>query len=421
MKRLSGVADWRLVHGAAVLVVLALFLLELRPVLSPFILFAALVVLMIPYAGSEFHRLLILTGAVLVLLWMLKALGTLLAPFVLAFVLAYILDPVVDRLVRWRIPRGLAIVILALPVAGTFVALVLVGIPALAEQVETLIRRVPEAVEKLAAWIEGLQAGLLGIDLPLVDERELAERLRGLSPATVTDFLEEKRAAIGERSWQAVLGLGRGIGTVLTILGYIVLTPVLTFYLLRDWDRITARLSANIPRRRAASWSAFAREYDRLLSRYLRGQLLAAAIVGVLTWLGLWIVGFPNPGLVGAVAGVFNVVPYLGLPVSLVPAIIIALLSGSFLAAILKLAIVFGIVQVLDGNVIGPRIVGESVGLHPVWAILAITAAGVLYGFVGLLLAIPGAILVKLLVEAGLDRYRHSQAYLGAGADGPAG
>ena len=410
-----------MIHGAAVLVVLALLMLELRAVLSPLVLFAALVVLMIPYSGSQFHRLVVLTGAALVGLWMLKAMGSLLAPFVLAFILAYILDPLVDRMVLWRIPRSLAIAILALPVVGGVVALVVFGIPALAEQMEGLIRRVPEAVERVAEWVEGLQSGLLGLDIPFIDERELAERIRGISPATVTEYLEQQRSQIAARSWEAVLGLGRGIGTVFTILGYLILTPVLTFYLLRDWDRITARIAANIPRPRLASWLAFAREYNRLLSRYMRGQLLAAAVVGVLTWLGLWIAGFPSPGLVGAVAGIFNVVPYLGLPVSLIPAVIIALVSGSFVADMLKVAIVFGIVQVLDGNVIGPRIVGESTGLHPVWVILAIAMAGFFYGFVGFLLAIPAAILVKLLVEAGLDRYRRSSVYLGSGRAGETG
>ena len=421
MKPLSGIRDWRLVHGAAVLVVLALLLFELRPVLSPIVLFVALVVLMVPYAGSPFHRLLVMTAAVLVGLWLLKAMGSLLAPFVLAFGLAYILDPLVDRLERWRIPRSLAILLLSLPVIGGVVVLVLVGIPALAGQVEGLIRRVPEAVEAVAQWVEGLQAGLLGMDLPFVDEQALAERLRAVSPTAVTEFLEQKQAEIGARSWEAVLGLGRGLGTVLTILGYVVLTPVLTFYLLRDWDNIVARVGANVPRRRAAAWTTFAAEYDRLLSRYLRGQVVAAAIVGVLTWLGLLIAGFPYSGLVGAVAGVFNVVPYLGLPVSLIPALIIALVSGSFLASLAKIAIVFGIVQVLDGNVIGPRIVGESTGLHPVWVILAIAVAGSFFGFVGFLLAIPAAILVKLLVEAGLERYRRSEVFTGRGVDGGAG
>ena len=119
MKRMADVRDWRLIHGLAVLVVLALLMFELRAVLSPVVLYAALVVLMLPYAGSQFHRLVILTGAALVGLWLLKALGTLLAPFVLAFVLAYILDPVVDRLVTWRIPRTLAIVLLGKPIVAT--------------------------------------------------------------------------------------------------------------------------------------------------------------------------------------------------------------------------------------------------------------------------------------------------------------
>ncbi|MEJ2503045.1 MAG: AI-2E family transporter, partial [Gemmatimonadota bacterium] len=172
-------------------------------------------------------------------------------------------------------------------------------------------------------------------------------------------------------------------------------------------------IGSYIPRPSYGRWAAFMGEYDRLLSRYLRGQVMAAAVVGVLTWLGLWASGFPHAALVGAVAGVFNLVPYLGLIVSLIPAVIIALVSGAFLVNMAKVAVVFLIVQFLDGNVIGPRIVGESVGLHPVWVILAIAVSGFLFGFVGLLLALPGAILVKLLLEAALTRYRESSVYTG--------
>jgi predicted PurR-regulated permease PerM len=412
MKPLTAVREWGLVYGLIVLLVLGLFFWQLGPLLSPLVLFLALVVLTIPYSGTDFHRLLITTTGILAGLWMLAEVGTLLAPFVLAFVLAYILDPVVDRLER-RIPRSLAILVLALPVLVAVSLLIVLGIPALARQVQALIARAPELVDQLAGWLEGLEAGILGIDLPFLDERDLVARLRGLSPTAVTDFLEEKRVEIGQRSWQAVLGLGRGLGTVVTIIGYLVLTPVLTFYLLRDWDSIVARISSYIPRPRREGTGAFMAEYDRLLSRYLRGQILAATVVGVLTWLGLWAAGFPHSGLVGAVAGVFNLVPYLGLVVSLIPAVIIALVSGAFLSNMLKVAVVFLIVQFLDGNVVGPRIVGESVGLHPVWVILAIALAGFLFGFVGLLLAIPGAILTKLLVAAGLERYRQSAVYLG--------
>lgn len=405
--------DWRLVHGAAVLLVLGLFLWQLGEVLSPLVLFVVFLALMSPYSGSSFHRMLVITAAALVALWMLVDLGGLLAPFVLAFILAYILDPLVDRLEALKVPRALAILLLALPVAGAFAALLFIGVPALAEQVESLIEQTPELVDRVASWIEGLEAGILGVDLPLLDEEAIARRLRRISPAEVITFLQEQQANLASRAWEGVLGLGRGLGTVVVVLSYVVLTPVLTFYLLRDWDAIIERAAGYIPRPRYERWTWFVKEYDRLLSRYLRGQILAAAIVGVLTWVGLWIAGFPYSGLVGAVAGVFNVVPYLGLPVSLIPAIIIAIISGSFLTSILKVAIVFGIVQFLDGNIIAPRIVGESVGLHPVWVILAIAVAGFFFGFVGLLLAIPGAIAVKISLAQALERYKESAVYLG--------
>ena len=138
--------------------------------------------------------------------------------------------------------------------------------------------------------------------------------------------------------------------------------------------------------------------------------------MGVLTGLGFWILGFPYALLLGVVAGVFNIVPYLGLVVSLVPALIIALFSGSVLLSLGKIALVFGVVQLLDSSVIGPRILGESVGLHPVWVILALAVSGFFFGFVGLLLAIPLAVLVKLLLAYGLERYRGSALYRGADA-----
>lgn len=413
MKPITEGRDWRLVHGAAVLLVLALFLWEMGQVLSPLVLFAAFLALMTPYSGSAFHRLLVVTVGGLLAFWMLLDLGSLLAPFVLAFILAYILDPLVDQLERLKVPRSPAILVLSLPVVGGLVALLVFGVPALADQVESLIQRMPDLLQQLADWIEGLQAGLLRVDLPLLNEEALADRLRDISPATVVNFLEAQREAIASRVWDGILGLGRGLSTVFTIISYLVLTPVLTFYLLRDWDGIMERARSYIPRPRYDRWTTFASEYDHLLSRYLRGQILVAAIVGTLTWVGLWIAGFPYSGLVGATAGVFNVVPYLGLPVSLIPAVVIAMVSGSFWASILKVAIVFGVVQFLDGNVIGPRVVGESVGLHPVLVILSIVVAGFFFGFVGFLLAIPGAILIKLLAENGLERYRDSAVYLG--------
>jgi len=331
--------DWRHVHVGIALLVAALLLYTLLPVLSPLLLYLALMALLSPYAGTRTYAVVAATGGVLVGFWLLRTLGTLLAPFVLAFVLAFILDPLVDRIERWRLPRPLAVASLALPALALLAVIVFWGLPSLAEQAGVLVRQVPAAVSRAAGWLEKLRTGQ--VHVPFVPEQVLMEHLRSLSPERVVQFLQDQQAAIAQRVWSAVLGVGRGFATVLTVLGYVVLTPVLTFYLLRDYDLLIARMAGLVPPASRPAVGGFFTEYETLLSRYLRGQLMEAALVGVLTWLGLWVLGFPYAGLVGVVAGVFNMVPYLGLPVSLVPAFIIALLSGDILSSLLKVGIVF--------------------------------------------------------------------------------
>lgn len=415
MARARKASDWRLLHGAAVLLVLGAFLFSVRVVLTPFTLFLLLVLLLAPYAGSRRHTLVLAGASLLLLVWLLETTGFLLAPFLLALVIAYILDPLADAFERLRIPRALAVALLALPAFGLLAVALVFGIPALADQVETLIERAPDAIRRAERWAAGARGWILGVDIPFLREELLLEPLRNLDAEQVTAFLHERREEIARRSWEAVLGLGRGVGTLLTIFGYVVLTPVLSFYLLRDYDRLAGRLVELVPRGRRERWLAFAHEYNVLLSRYLRGQVAAAAAVGVLTGTGLWIAGFPYAGLVGAVAGVFNLVPYLGLVVSIIPAVLIAVLSGSILVSLLKVAVVFAAVQLVDSTLLGPRIVGGSVGLHPVWVMLALAVGGFFFGFVGLLLAVPGAVLLKLLVRDAVARYRASAAYLAGG------
>jgi len=406
-------AEWRPLYVVAFLLAFGLLLYAALPVLSPLVAFLVLLVLGAPYARERPVTLVLIAGLLVVTLWALEVTGSLLAPFVLALVLAYVLDPLVDRLVALRVPRGLAIVLLALPVFALLALAIVLGVPALAAQVAELIQEAPGALRRLQAWTEANRDNLFGVDLPFIDEQRLLEPLATLDADRIMAFVQQRQEQIAGNLWEAVVGVGRGIGFVLSLLGYIVLTPVLTFYLLRDWDGLVQRTSDLVPPEKRPRWGSFAREYDDLLSRYLRGQLLAAATVGVLTGVGLWILGFPYPAVVGVVAGVFNLVPYLGLIVSLIPAVIIALLSGSILASLGKVALVFVVVQALDGTVIGPRIVGGSVGLHPVVVILALALGSFFFGFVGLLIAVPLALLAKMLIVRGLGRYRASRLYNG--------
>jgi predicted PurR-regulated permease PerM len=215
--------------------------------------------------------------------------------------------------------------------------------------------------------------------------------------------------------WGGFLGIGRGLSTVLTIGSYVVLTPVLTFYLLRDWDVITEAMGDLLPKPGREGIVSFATDFDRLLSRYLRGQITVALAVGAITGLGLWIAQFPYAATLGLVVAVFSVVPYLGLLLSLAPALFIALVSGAVAVSLLKVLIVYGLAQALEGAVISPRIVGESVGLHPVWVVLALAMGGFFFGFVGLLIGVPAAVGVKLLIQRGLIRYRASDFFTGKG------
>jgi predicted PurR-regulated permease PerM len=406
---------WRAVEAAAVLLVLSFFLYATRAILNPLLLLILLWAVLLPFRGKEGHTALLVTAGVLTLIWLLSTTGSLLAPFVLAVILAYALDPVVDVLERRRVPRALSILLLTLPVVGAFAAVIFLAVPAALVQFGELAGQAPVFLARLADWLEALRESLLSVNLPLVDEGAVLSWLREIDSDAVVVFLQERQEAL--RAWitSGVLGLGRGIGSVLGLVSYVVLTPVLTFYLLRDWDGIVSRFGVLLPRANHAEITSFAEDYDFLLSRYLRGQIMVAAAVGIITGLGLWIANFPYAGMLGLMVGVLSVVPYLGLALSLVPSLFIALVSGSVVASLIKVVVVYMIAQLLEGTVISPRIVGESVGLHPVWVVLSLALGGFFFGFVGLLIGVPIAAGLKLLVVRGLLHYKASDFYLGEG------
>ena len=399
---------WRVLQAIVALFVFGLLVFGVQELLNPFVLFLILLIVLIPFRRAPGYVLLVSVAAILTMYWLLATTGFLLAPFVLGFGLAYVLDPLVDALVERRVARSLAIVLLALPVVGAGVAAVLFGIPALVGQLDELVQAAPELVALVGDWLSGIREFVVGI--PGVDE-DVVPDLANLDPEEIVAFLQERREQLASGTWRGVLGLGRGLGSAATVAGYVFLTPILTFYLLRDYDGILARLRGLLPRSREAGVVEFAREYDVLLSRYLRGQLTVALIIGVLTGTLLLVVQFPYAFLLGALAGVMGLIPFLGLVLSIIPAVIIALVSGSVLWSLAKVAFVYGLVQILDSGIISPRVVGDSVGLHPVWIVLALSVAGFFFGFVGLLISVPAAVGVKLVRVRGLERYRSSELY----------
>lgn len=388
---------------------LAFFVWSIRPVLSPIVLFLVLVYLLTPLFGTEAYRRLVITLGTLTLLWLVHVAGSFLAPFVLGLILAYVADPVVDRLERQGVSRTWgAVTVLGL--AGLLLVLSLfLVIPLVLEQGRQFLDDLPEMLAGLQRWYEAQVQALADSPLPLIREIQF-ERALEIDSRDVMAFISEQIRSL-QPSWGAAIGLGRGVQTAFTILGYIVLTPVLTFYLLRDFHNIERWVGRLVPRDHRKRTLSFLDTYDQLLGEYLRGQLLVALFVGLATGIGFWIVGFPNAVLLGVIAGAFNIVPYLGLVVSLIPALFIALVTVPIWVSLLKVAGVFLVVQAVDGYFLSPKIVGDRVGLHAVWVMLAIIGFGSFFGLTGLLLAIPLAVLIKLLIQNTFSAYQQSVYY----------
>ena len=351
----------------------------------------------------------IVTLGVLALLWLLDVAGSVLAPFALALVLAYVADPVVDRLERRGVSRTWgALFVLLLAALGIALGIVLL-VPIVAEQGAQFLEDLPRMLAEFQTWYRARVTRLAQSNLPVVGDI-MWERALEIDSEDVNAWIAQRAESL-RPSWGAAMGVGRGVQAALTILGFLILTPVLTFYILRDFPRLQAWGREALPHDRRESTLAFLHEYDVLLGEYLRGQLLVALFVGITTGIAFWAVGFPNSVLLGVVAGVFNIVPYLGMIVSLVPALVIAIVTPPLWLSLVKVGIIFFGVQSLDAYVLSPRIVGGRVGLHPVWVMLAIIGFGSFFGVVGLLFAIPLAVLIKLLVERGARAYRDSVYY----------
>jgi predicted PurR-regulated permease PerM len=332
-----------------------------------------------PAANRALLTLLVTAGG-LILLYLL---APILTPFLLAAALAYLCDPLVDRLAARKLNRSLGTSLVLLGLLLGFVLLALVLAPLVQAEAQLLMNQLPLALDwaqqTLLPWLEAT----FGIEL-MQDQAQLGDWLK---------------AQLGQGQFTAYLPrLGEGGLAVLGFLANLVLVPVVTFYLLRDWDRILAHLAGWLPRPVAGKTIEIAREVDAVLAEFVRGQIAVILVMAVFYSVGLWLAGLDYALAVGLVAGVLVFVPYLGVIVGVLLGSLAGLMQHGELTALIPVWAVFGLGQVLEGMVITPRLVGERVGLHPVAVIFALMAFGQLFGFFGVLLAIPAsaALLVGL-------------------------
>lgn len=350
--------------------------------------------------ATRAQRFGLLAGLLVVLAAALHLFASILLPFVVAAGIAYFLDPPTTRLTRAGMPRGLAalLMVVALVAAGLLFALLLY--PLLLSQVGILISRVPSYVYSVRLWAGEVISHLqerLGSEF--VDER-----LRDLVGGQAGAMLAFLAAALSR-----IVGGGFALFNVLSL---VVVTPVVAFYLLRDWRRAVARVDSWLPRRYAGVLQAQAREVDRILSAWLRGQALCCVALALFYAVSLSAAGLDLGLIVGISAGLLSFIPYVGSITGGVASIGLAFAQFPTWTGVATVAGVFIVGQVLEGYVIYPRFLGDRVELHAVWVIFALFAGGAAFGFLGVLLAVPVAAAIGVLLRFWLRRYLQSPLYL---------
>lgn len=344
---------------------------------------------------------LIWCGVALLAWLVLKLLGPVLTPFAIALVLAYSLSPVVERLYRLckkRIPHVLCVIIVELLFILIVAAVCLLIVPILAKELPLLQTQLPKLAERLNTSVQPLLANL-GVHY-------------SLDPATVKSFVLSYLQTNGEEVWANVLpSLKVGGSVLITLLGYIVLVPVVLFYLLSDWTTMMRRIVTWIPRTKLTATQSFISEADLVLGQYMRGQLLVMTTLAVFYSLGLALWGLDLALPIGVFTGLAMCIPYIGFGIGLIFALVAGVLQFDLTHTVLMLATVYGAGQVLEGFYLTPRWVGERIGLHPLAVIFALLAFGQLFGFIGVLVALPVSAVLLVAMRRLRARYMLSNLY----------
>ncbi len=333
---------------------------------------------------------------------LLYLLSSMMLPFVAGLLVAYFLDPVADRLEKWGCSRTLATTLITVAFFLLLGGAVVLLFPLLQGQVLGLIAKAPALIAALRE-----QAGPL---LDLVQANLNEEQVAKL------------RDAAGSYAGDAAKWLGGLLGRVLSggvavfqVLSLLIITPLVSFYLLRDWDRLVARFDDLLPRDLEPIIRAQMMEIDRTIAAWVRGQASVCVLLGTWYGIGLTMLGLEFGLVVGFLTGLISFVPYFGMGIGLAVALGIAFAQFTGWVPFALVAGVFAAGQVADAYFLTPRLVGEKVGLHPVWVIFALLTGGVLFGFTGVLLAVPAAAIIGVLVRFSIARYRESSYYLGGG------
>ena len=342
-------------------------------------------------------------AATLISLLLIYALSEILLPFIMGLAIAYFLDPLVDQLNKIGISRLWGAIIIVACFLIVFVGVLVILIPVFVNELAAFAAQIPEYTKRLKAFYFDIQEQWFGALEP-----EDKQRLQ-----TVITGLAEQLARWGATTASSLVS---GSFALFNFLSLLLITPVVTFYLLKDWDKIVAIVEKSLPRDHADTIRGLASEVNTVMAGFVRGQVTVLLLLGIFYIIGMKLVGLNFGILIGLTAGLISFIPFVGSIVGFLLAVSVALVQflPDWMPVIMVVAIFFT-GQILEGNFLSPKIVGDSVKLHPVWLIFALFVFGYLLGFLGLIIAVPVAAAIGVLVRFGFDQYRESEFYLGKG------
>ncbi|MDP7600374.1 MAG: AI-2E family transporter [Rhodospirillales bacterium] len=324
-----------------------------------------------------------------------------LLPFVAGMAVAYFLDPLGDKLESWGLSRTLSTVIITASFFITVIALLILIFPLIQGQIIGFAQKVPSMIESFEAWLAPLKETL--------SERIPSEKLQELS-----DISKSYGTTIVKWLGSLLGGIWKGGLALFNVLSLILITPVVSFYLLRDWDKIVAKVDSWLPRDYAPAIRSVVKDIDITIAGFVRGQGTVCLFLAVFYGVGLTIVGLDFGLVVGITTGLISFIPYFGMLVGMATALAIAIVQFGDVVPVVLVLIVFGAGQIIESMFLTPKLVGEKVGLQAVWVIFALMVGGTTVGFTGVLLAVPVAATIGVLVRFFLAQYLASPLYSGS-------
>lgn len=334
--------------------------------------------------------LLFITGFIL----FLYLIRSILLPFVVGILTAYFLDPAADKLEEWGWSRGVATAMITIGFFLLILLIIAALVPTLAQQIGDLTRALPDYYRQLHTALQ-----------------ELMDRLPGTFSFSAHEGMEKFGDELFGVVQEFTLGLLKSGFFLVNVVSLLVITPVVCFYLLRDWDRFIDKLDELLPQKHADTIRHQMQLIDYTLAGFIRGQFNVMLVLGAFYAIGLSVIGLKFAVLIGLLAGFMVIIPYLGTVISGLLAVGMAYLQFPTIEPVLLVAGYFVLGQMLEGYFLTPKLVGEKVGLHPLWVIFGMLAGGTLFGFVGILLAVPVTAVIGVLVRFAVERYKESDLY----------